>query len=103
MNAHTIPNNHHGIFDVTFNTLVFLMIQWQATRPIVINEILITAIVPNKAVAPSELPNIDPSNLQAVGKSGDLKNTQVTFTRKNVKSASVKLDEVTVFKNLGAE
>lgn len=97
-----MPSNHHGILEATFNTLVFRIIQWQATNPIVMSEILITASVLNKGPALSDPPNIDSNNLHAVGKSAALKKTQVTFTRKKVNRASVKLDEVTVFKNLGA-
>ncbi|MGZ5189866.1 MAG: hypothetical protein ACXWCZ_02540 [Flavisolibacter sp.] len=102
MIAQPKPKIHHGILEVTFKTLVLRIIQWHATRPIVISEILITASVLNSGAAFSDPPNIEPSNLHAVGKSAALKNTHVTFTRKKVKSANVKLEEVTVFQNLGA-
>ena len=47
-------------------------------------------------------PNIAASMRQADVKSGALKKTQVTFTKKKVTSAYIKLDDGSVFKNLGA-
>ena len=46
--------------------------------------------------------NIEVSNLQAVAKSGERKNTQVTFTKKNVSSARKKFWAALVRKNAGA-
>ena len=46
--------------------------------------------------------NIDVSILHAEVKSGDLKNTHVTFTRKNVSNARKKFDDLTFLKKCGA-
>lgn len=100
--AQTIPSIHHEIFPATFNTLVFLINQWQATKQIVINDTLITASHDNNAAPFVTLPNIELSKRQAVLKSVARKNTHVTFTRKKVSNANMKLEEVIFLKKRGA-
>ena len=57
----------------------------------------------DKSTAPlGTCENIEVSIRHAEVKSGDLKNTQVTFTRKKVNKARRKLDDCTFFKNRGA-
>lgn len=46
--------------------------------------------------------NMDVNSIQADEKSGDLKNTQVTFTKKKVSNARKKLDDTIDFKKRGA-
>src|SRR3982751_2382403 len=62
-----------------------------------ITDILIMANVDNNAAPPSTWLNIDVSMVHAVVKSGERKNTQVTFTRKNVSNASINFEEDNTF------
>ena len=60
------------------------------------------ASVDKIAALPDTLLNIDVSNLPAVAKSGERKNTQVTFMKKKVTSAIAKFEVGMLFKKRGA-
>ena len=100
--VHMIPTSHHFIFFATSKTVVSRINQCVATIRITTTETLIILRVGNTA-APVDRPNMEDNNLHAVVKSAERKNTQVTFTRKNVSSARKKFCEAFVRKNAGAK
>ena len=100
--VHMIPTTHHFIFLATSKTVVSLMNQCVATISAITTETFIILRVGNIA-APEDKPNMEDNNLQAVVKSAERKNTQVTFTRKNVSNARKKFCEAFVRKNAGAK
>ena len=59
-------------------------------------------MLPSNTAPLCTAPNMAASMRQAAAKFGALKNTQVTFTKKKVKRAYIKLPDGSVFKNLGA-
>src|SRR5688572_26960349 len=79
------------------------MNQCVPTSKTVITETLMMSKVANKAVPFFTKPNIEESKRQAVTKSAAWKNTQVTFTRKNVNNAFKKSREDLVLINAGAK
>src|SRR5205085_8039598 len=84
-------SSHQGIFSATVSTLVFLIIQWNATSNTMITETLMMASVVSKASALGTPENMDVSKCQALVKSGDRKKNKVTLMKKKVTMASIKL------------
>src|SRR5687768_15906452 len=91
--AQTRPRTHQRMLPVNDNTLRFLINQWQTSIREIITVIFIIVSVGSKAAPPFTSVNIDDKMLQAVVKSGERKNTHVTFTRKNVSSASSNFED----------
>src|SRR5215217_8367506 len=90
MAAQARPVSHHFAFCVTCKILVLRISQCVEIRRTVMTETLIISKVDSKAAPFFTKPNIEARMRQAVSKSAALKNTQVTFTRKNVKRAAKK-------------
>src|SRR5688572_26970652 len=101
MLAHMSPTTHHFVFCATANTLVFRMNQCVANTRTVTTATLIISIVANKGAPLFCIPNMDVNILHAESKSGQRKNTQVIFTRKNVNSAPMKSCTCLFFKQAG--
>ena len=98
----TIPTIHHFVFFATSNTVVLRINQCVATINTTTTDTFIMSMVGSTGAPLLTLVNMDVSNRHAVPKSGDLKNTQVTFTRKKVNRAIKKFCAVFVRKNAGA-
>src|ERR1700738_2094339 len=99
---HTIPSNHHGVLEATPKTRRLRMNQCVITISVIITATLIILSVSSRVAPLCTRPNMEESILPAEGKSGDLKNTQVTLTRKKVNSAMIKLGDHIFLRNLGA-
>lgn len=96
------PSTHQGNFSATPNSRLFLIYQWVPSIQIIIMVTLSMLRLLSNTAPLCAAPNIAASMRQADVKSGALKNTHVTFTKKKVNSAYIKLDDGSVFKNLGA-
>ena len=96
------PSTHQGSLSATPNTRRFLIYQWVPSIQIIITVIFIMLRLLSNTAPLCVAPNIAASMRQADVKSGALKKTHVTFTKKKVNSAYIKLDDGSVFKNLGA-
>src|SRR5215212_4859264 len=103
MVAHTILTIHHFVFLATSSAVVFRMNQWVSTIKTITTDTLIISTVASNATPLVVRPNMDDNNLQAVEKSGERKNTHVTFTKKKVRSAIAKLLTALLLKNEGAK
>src|SRR4030095_655433 len=103
MAVQTIPTIHHLVFCATSRTVVLRINHCVATMRTTTTETLIISMVGSIGAPLVARVNIDVSNLQAVAKSGERKNTQVTFTKKNVRRARKKFWAAFVLKNTGAK
>ena len=90
MPVQTIPTIHHFVFCATSNMVVFLINQWVATMKTITTDTLIISIVASSGAPLFTRVNIEVSNRQAVVKSAERKNTQVTLTKKKVNKAKRK-------------
>src|SRR4030095_10727928 len=90
MAVQTIPTIHHFVFCATSSTVVLRINQCVATINTTTTETFIISIVGSRGAPLLTRVNIDVSNRHAVVKSGERKNTHVTFTKKKVNNAMKK-------------
>ena len=103
MAVQTIPTIHHFVFCATSSTVVFRINQCVTIIRTITTETFIMSIVGKMGAPLPARENIDVSSLQAVVKSGERKNTQVTLTKKNVTRARIKFCAPLLLKNGGAK